>query len=275
MLNLEQRIAEWRQNMAKASGHRRELLEELEEHLREEIKRLARSGVAEENAFDLAVSKLGAPSAVAAEYDKLTSAQRTWWPVKVARICAIAVMLLAGVALVLRADKIGVLLASHVWFATIGYLLMLAIGGLGVCYICSSWFGGPGPTHRHSLLRSISQFANLAAILTSVAVILGMFWAKENWGRYWAWDPREAGAALIIFWAVLISALECFRAGQTIVVFSAVLGSAITAGAWFGVNMKVSGGKVSPLVIAIVAAHFIVLASVPAARFLKRRAAGH
>jgi hypothetical protein len=275
MLNLEQRIGEWRRNMAKASDHRRELLEELEEHLREEVKRLVRSGVAEENAFELAVSKLGAPSAVAAEYDKLTSAQRTWWPVKVARICAIAVMLLAGVALILRADKIGVLLASHVWFATIGYLLMLAIGGLGVCYIGSSWFGGPGPTQRHSLLRSISQFANLAAILTSVAVILGMFWAKENLGRYWAWDPKETGAALVIFWAVLISALERFRAGQIIVVFCAVMGSAITAGAWFGVNMKVPGAKVSPLVIAFIAAHFIVLASVPAARLLKRRAAGH
>jgi hypothetical protein len=272
MRNLEQQIADWRRTMAKAADHRRELLDELEEHLRDEIDRFVRSGISEGNAFQMALSKLGAPSGVAAEYDKLTANQRAWWPVKLARLCAIATVLLSGALLIRRIDKVGVLLASHVWFVTIGYLLMLAVGGLGICYICAGWFGGPGPTQRHSLVRSTFQFANMAAILTGVAVILGMFWAKENWGRYWAWDPKETGAAVIIVWALLISALQWSKAAQITIVFFGVLGSAITAGAWFGVNMKVSVGTVSPLLVVFIASHFLFLASVPAIRLLKKHA---
>jgi hypothetical protein len=259
--------------MAQAAGHRCELLDELEEHLREEIDRLLRSGVSPERAFETALSKLGAPATVAAEYEKLTANRRTWWPVKIARGCAIAVVVLLGLVLILKLDRIGVLLATHVWCATIGYLSMLVIGGLGMCYICASWFGGPGPTQRGSLLRSIFQFANAAAILASVAALLGMFWAKENWGRYWAWDPKETGAMVIVLWALLISALQWFRAGQLTVVFFAVLGSALTAAAWFGVEMKLSAGMVSPWLIAFIAIHFVLLASIPATRRLKKYAA--
>jgi len=271
MPNLEQRIADWRRTMAKASDHRRELLDELETHLREEVERLLRSGVSEEKAFEMALSKLGAPATIAAECDKLTAKQGTWWPVKVARGCAVAAVLLTSL-LIFKMDGKGILLASHVWCVCIGYLSMFAIGGLGICYICASWFGGPGPTQRHSLIRSIFQFANVAAILNILGVTLGMFWARENWGRYWAWDPKETAGVLIILWSVLLSALQWFRAGPTTIASFAVLGSALTAAGWFGVHIKLNTGTVSPLLIAVIAIHFVLLASVPGIRLLRKHA---
>lgn len=81
---LEKRIAAWRRSMGTAAGQRRELLDELEAHLREEVERLTNAGVGEKEAFELALSKLGAPSAVAAEYAKITGNDRAWWPVKMA-----------------------------------------------------------------------------------------------------------------------------------------------------------------------------------------------
>ncbi len=269
MRNLENQIAEWRRTIAKASGHRAELLDELEEHLREDIARLLHSGVSEDVAFQTAVSKLGTPSAIAAEYDKLIPNRTVWWPVTIARICTVAAVFLVGAMLLRRIDKAGVLLVSHVWCATLGYLMMFAIGGLSICYICGRWFDGPGPTQRDSLLRSTFQFAHIGAILTGLGVILGMLWAKAHWGRYWAWDPKETGAFLVIVSAVLIGALRWRKATQNTVMVLGVLGSAVTAWAWFGTR----GGFLSPFLIAFLALHVGFLASLPAMSLAKRHTA--
>jgi len=135
MRDLEKQIADWRRTMAKAADRRRELLDELETHLREEVERLVRSGIPPDKAFEMALSKLGAPSAVAMEYDKLTANRRIWWPVKVVRGYAVAAVLLMALFL-FKMDGSGILLASHVWCVGVGYLSMFAIGGLGICYIC-------------------------------------------------------------------------------------------------------------------------------------------
>lgn len=272
MRDLEQRIAAWRRSITKASSHRAELVQELEEHLREEIDCLRRSGAAEKDAFEMALAKLGSPAVIASECDKLSLPQRAWWPVNVARWCAAAAVLVSGTLLIFRLDRIGLLLAAHVWCVIIGYLLMFAIGGLGVCHIAAAWFGSPGPTQRHSVLRAMFRFANTSALLTIVAVILGMVWARENLGRYWAWDPKETGAAAVIFSSVLLSVLHRCRINSTTLAFIGVMGSAITAAAWFGVNSKAASGTVSPLAIAFIAMHLLFLVCVPIVSLLKRDA---
>src|SRR5688572_20205971 len=191
MRDLEKQIAEWRRTVAKASGHREELLDELEAHLRDEIDRSRRGGASPDDAFQAAVSKLGAPSALAAEFDKLLHTRRAQWlPVKLARIfCIVAAVLLPVLLLPSIGEKKGLLLACHVVCVTLGYGAMFIIGGLANCYVCAQWLGAPGPTQQYSLRRAIYRFAQGAAILTAIGTILGMFWAKGHWDRYWAWDP--------------------------------------------------------------------------------------
>src|SRR5688572_14671313 len=94
MRDLEQKIVDWRRTMANASGHRAEVLNELEGHLRDEIDRLRGSGVSADKIFEMAVSKLGDPAPVAAEFDKLTAIPATWLPIKIARICVVLIALL-------------------------------------------------------------------------------------------------------------------------------------------------------------------------------------
>ena len=55
MFDLEQAIAEWREQMFAAGIKSPVPLEELEIHLREEIERQMKSGLSEQNAFDFAV----------------------------------------------------------------------------------------------------------------------------------------------------------------------------------------------------------------------------
>ena len=93
--------------------------------------------------------------------------------------------------------------------------------------------------------------------LTAIGTVLGMFWAKENWGRYWAWDPKETGAAAILGCAVAIAALRWFRStSHNAIPVAGIIGSMGTAVAWFGGNASMRFG---PLLIAFIAGHCVVL----------------
>jgi hypothetical protein len=65
MFDLEQHIREWRQAQTAALGGRTEAIDELESHLREEMNRLVQSGQAMEQAWDTALTRLGAPGQLA------------------------------------------------------------------------------------------------------------------------------------------------------------------------------------------------------------------
>jgi hypothetical protein len=257
MRDLERQIADWRRTMANASGHRTDLLNELEEHLREEIARLRGTGVSTDKAFEMALSKLGAPAPVVAEFDKLTATPATWLPIKVARASVVMVALFLPVVFAFKLDK-GALLATHVVCVTLGYLMTFVIGGLAVCALLSQWFGTSGPTQRHALLRSIFHFASVSAILSGIGILLGAFWAKDHMGRYWDWDLKETGGVLVFGWTALLAALQWLRRFQTTVMLLAILGNAITAWAWFGAN---AGGNplASPVLAVFIAAHLLLV----------------
>lgn len=70
MFNLEQSIGEWRRHMCAAGIQSPELLEELENHLREEVGLHVQSGSTEQTAFEAAVVRMGAANALKTEFTK-------------------------------------------------------------------------------------------------------------------------------------------------------------------------------------------------------------
>lgn len=72
MLDIETEIADWRRQMA-ATGLTPEVLDELEEHLREDIDRQVKSGTPPAEAFLLARRRLGTPRDVGDEFARIRS----------------------------------------------------------------------------------------------------------------------------------------------------------------------------------------------------------
>jgi ABC-type transport system involved in cytochrome c biogenesis permease subunit len=74
------------------------------------------------------------------------------------------------------------------------------------------------------------------AFLT-MGLLFGAFWAKEAWGHYWTWDPKETWAFLT--WAIYLAhihiRLHHSAARQFAAVFL-VAAVAVLAVCWFGVN---------------------------------------
>ncbi len=72
MFDLEQTIADWRQQMLAAGIKTPVPLEELEIHLREEIEQQMKSGLDGQRAFEIAVRKTGQANALKNEFKKIT-----------------------------------------------------------------------------------------------------------------------------------------------------------------------------------------------------------
>lgn len=71
MFNLEQSIAEWRQQMLAAGIQTPVPLEELESHLREDVERRTKSGMTSQEAFDFAIQQIGQAGILRKEFGKV------------------------------------------------------------------------------------------------------------------------------------------------------------------------------------------------------------
>lgn len=72
MFELEKAIAEWRQRMVLAGVKGKDILNELESHLRDEIERQIQAGLTTEKAFENAVETIGSAHALKKEFAKVS-----------------------------------------------------------------------------------------------------------------------------------------------------------------------------------------------------------
>jgi ABC-type transport system involved in cytochrome c biogenesis permease subunit len=130
-------------------------------------------------------------------------------------------------------------LATHVITITLGYSATFLAGALGVIYLVASTFTRWLTRDREmALSRMIYGTVCFALLLSFVGTVLGGIWADQSWGRFWGWDPKENGAALVVLLTALILHARwggiIKRRGVAVL---AVFGNIVTAWSWFGTNM--------------------------------------
>ena len=90
---------------------------------------------------------------------------------------------------------------------------------------------------RTSTGESVSHFlALLGFVFLSFGLIFGALWAKEAWGHYWTWDPKETWAFLS--WLAYLGYLHAFRykISQSKLQWYLALAFVVLLVCWFGVN---------------------------------------
>lgn len=153
-------------------------------------------------------------------------------------------ILLTAYGLSLTDDKFSVLRAvldtqfwlwTHVTCVALGYVLTL-LAGLWSCVILFS--------AAQSDRKGVKEAADLtygiiaaATILSFVGTVLGGLWADDSWGRFWGWDPKENGAAMIVLWnAAVLHARWAGLIRYRGLMVMAIMGNMITLWSWFAVN---------------------------------------
>jgi ABC-type transport system involved in cytochrome c biogenesis permease subunit len=131
-------------------------------------------------------------------------------------------------------------LATHVTTITIGYAAGLIAGAVGHVFVIGKLFKAwrNRPDIYKNLGRMIYGLLAFGLVFSVVGTILGGIWANDSWGRFWGWDPKENGALLICIY--MVATLHARLGGYVRnfgMAICAVLGSAVVAFSWWGVNM--------------------------------------
>jgi ABC-type transport system involved in cytochrome c biogenesis permease subunit len=239
MHNLDELILEWRKTARQHVST--ETLDELETHLRETTAEFARSGMPVSNAFQCAVTELGAMPRISSEFRKLD--QPIWLPVKLAMGATAATALAAlavAIAILGRGPSTAsLLLATHVFVIILGYTITLLIGGMGICFVSRRSFDDFSTSRLQSISRVSFVLGGAALLCTTIGVILGMAWSKITGGRYWSWDAKETGGLCVVVWLVFyLLAHRYFKSSARGILTVSMLGNIVVTIAWFGPQLN-------------------------------------
>lgn len=109
-------------------------------------------------------------------------------------------------------------------YAVLGCAFLLALAGLR------------GRTERY--LATADSLVYVGVAFLTFGMLSGALWAKEAWGNYWSWDPKETWAA--VTWAVYLIYIHLRLAGGQrhlrLACWLLVGGFACLQMCWYGVN---------------------------------------
>jgi hypothetical protein len=237
MFDLEAQIKQWREVLARKGLNAREVVDELETHLRKDFRVLLSEGETEARAFQLAVSRLGNPGPLQTEFNKLKSAHI--WPVKIGAALWLGLVIVQA-ALLPKGffnARLTLIEYAHILSVTAGYCAVFLTGGFGAYYVCARQFHRLSPVRQRSLIGASHLFSQLAAGLVIVGVLLGMQVSKQFLGSYWPWNLNQIGALCVIGWLVALVAARRFgRINDHAAMRLCLGGSVIATLAWFGVG---------------------------------------
>jgi hypothetical protein len=245
MFNLDQEITDWRRQMAAAGIKPSKVVDELENHLREDIRILVSAGTPEGAAFQIAAGRLGGIETMSSEFKKInrTSSMSVgvgglrWAGISI----ALAIGLLTGLSGLLH-GKPSLLLMSHIITLTAGYGLAFLTGGFGIYYVSCRWFLASSPTHQQALIPGASLFTQLSVTLVGAGLMLGMFWSVQNRGHYFTGDAREIGTLGAFVWLAALWLIQRFgQMGTHATMLLYVVGNVIISLAWFGAGTIAHG----------------------------------
>jgi cytochrome c-type biogenesis protein CcsB len=129
----------------------------------------------------------------------------------------------------------------HVPANFVGYGAFCMAAALGVAELLAMKFKWKSPSAE--VIDEIMYKAIAVGFLFfTIATVLGALWAADAWGRYWSWDPKETWAFIVWLNYAIWLHLRLVKGWRgSVLAWWAIIGLFITAFAFLGVNMFLSG----------------------------------
>lgn len=122
------------------------------------------------------------------------------------------------------------------WFVPHVAVYIFSYGILG----CAAMMSMAGIIRRSSsYIPHVDTLMRISMIFLSMGMLSGCVWAKQAWGEYWSWDPKETWAAAT--WLVCVAYVHRSRAQASHVAMSSyllvILAFLLLQMCWYGVNL--------------------------------------
>ena len=112
----------------------------------------------------------------------------------VAVLTVVALFVVSYFMPVIRSTKLVPALQSP-WFTPHILVYIICYSLMGVAVVIAIWTLFRSE-QMESRLRTCDNLVYAGLIFMTFGMMFGAFWAKEAWGHYWSWDPKETWAAI-------------------------------------------------------------------------------
>ena len=92
-------------------------------------------------------------------------------------------------------------------------------------------------TSPHSPLPSLDNLVYVGLAFMTIGMLFGALWAKEAWGHYWSWDPKETWAAITwLSYLVYVHYRQIPTHSPRLALCILIISFALLQMCWWGIN---------------------------------------
>ena len=120
------------------------------------------------------------------------------------------------------------------WFAPHVIVYMFAYALLGAATVIAVWM-----LYRRDKrpMPAVDNLVHVGLAFMTFGMLFGALWAKEAWGHYWSWDPKETWAAITWFaYLVFIHYRQLPRHNVRLSLWLLVICFILLQMCWWGIN---------------------------------------
>ena len=123
--------------------------------------------------------------------------------------------------------------SPHVIIYMFSYAILGAVTLIAIYYLVK----GKRLTETNKLMEMTDNLVYVGTAFITIGMLLGAIWAKEAWGHYWSWDPKETWAAAtwisyIIYIHIRLNKETSYRKAMIVLIISFVMLQIC----WWGLN---------------------------------------
>ena len=126
------------------------------------------------------------------------------------------------------------------WFAPHVIVYMFAYSFFGIVTLMAIYRLIVSTSHHSphtSYLSTLDTFVFAGLALMTVGMLFGALWAKEAWGHYWSWDPKETWAAVTWFaYLIYIHYRRLPKQQPRLVLWLLIVSFVLLQMCWWGIN---------------------------------------
>ena len=124
---------------------------------------------------------------------------------------------------------------QSVWFIPHVTVYMFSYSVLGCAFI----IGCIGmKNHKEKYITTADELVYTGTAFLTIGMLTGAIWAKDAWGNYWSWDPKETWAAItwIIYLLYIHIRLQRTYKSKRLLYSLLIAGFISLQMCWYGVN---------------------------------------
>ncbi|MBQ8158503.1 MAG: cytochrome c biogenesis protein CcsA [Prevotella sp.] len=129
------------------------------------------------------------------------------------------------------------------WFAphVIVYMFAYAVFGvatlMAIFLLLSPKLGSHRELNVDKNLGGLDDLVYVGLSFMTIGMLFGALWAKEAWGHYWSWDPKETWAAITWFaYLLYIHYRQLPRQNSRLAYIMLVISFVLLQMCWWGIN---------------------------------------